>query len=118
MGAGARTFEQCYAAARPRVVAALAITSGDADLAQECADEAFARALGRWERLTVGDAPVEPWVYRVALNHLRRTMRRRGIERRLLIRTWRPSLPAIPHPEVWIAVAALPRRQREVVLLR
>jgi RNA polymerase sigma factor (sigma-70 family) len=60
------------------------------------------------------------WVYRVALNELRRRERRRRIELRLLHRRAVPLTAPPPEvdPELWTAVAALPRREREVVVLR
>jgi len=57
---------------------------------------------------------------RVALNVLRRSMRRRSRERQVLAQVG-PSAPlvtALPQPEVWAAVAAPPERQRKVVVLR
>jgi DNA-directed RNA polymerase specialized sigma24 family protein len=46
-------------------------------------------------------------------------MRRRALESRLLRREQlRPIPPADVDPELWDAVAALPRRQREAIVLR
>jgi RNA polymerase sigma-70 factor (ECF subfamily) len=60
------------------------------------------------------------WVYRVALNVLRRTLRRRSTEVRLLQRQAQAEGGAAPGPlpEVWQAVAQLPARQRTAVVLR
>ena len=59
------------------------------------------------------------WIYRVALNDLRRRMRRRALESRLLLRErLHPIPPPDIDPELWDAVGALPRRQREAIVLR
>jgi DNA-directed RNA polymerase specialized sigma24 family protein len=54
----------------------------------------------------------------VALNRLRRSLRRRALERRSLT-LLAVEVPAIgEHQDVWDAVAGLPARQREDVVLR
>lgn len=110
----AHEFEDWYREAHPALVTALAVATGDADLAADSVDEALARALPRWRGL---DDP-SAWTYRVALNVARRRLRRRAMEERLL----RRSVPvaALPGPtgELWLLVAALPARQREAVALR
>jgi len=58
------------------------------------------------------------WAFRVALNHARRTARRRSLERRLFIRRAKDVPVPPPAGEVWQVVSALPPRQREVVVLR
>lgn len=62
----------------------------------------------------------DAWVYRVALNAMKRRVRRQAIEQRLLGRASRPSVTemADPVPELWREVRSLPERQRLVVLLR
>lgn len=107
-------FEDWYRKAHPALVTALAVATGDADVAADSVDEALARALPRWEGL----ADPAAWTYRVALNVARRRLRRRSLEERLL----RRSVPVadLPGPtgELWLLVAALPDRQREAVALR
>jgi RNA polymerase sigma-70 factor (ECF subfamily) len=89
----------------------------DRELACECADEAFARALMRWNRLSMRGSP-DGWIYTVALNYLRRLRRRQAIEARLLAGA-RSEAPLDPEfAGVWSAVALLPRRQREAIVLR
>ena len=59
------------------------------------------------------------WLYRVALNDLRRRCRRQAIERELLRRQAPPPVaPAAVEPHLWEAVRALPERQRTAVALR
>ena len=80
-----RDFGEWYEAAyRGLYVSMLALT-GDRELASDATDEAFVRALAHWSRVSEMDAP-EGWTYRVAVNVLRRTTRRRAMERRLLRR--------------------------------
>lgn len=112
-------FEAWYLRERPRLVRALWITSGDRELAAECADEAFSRAMARWPRVSAMSSP-GGWVRTVAFNVLRRSARRRRLEIRLLRRE-RPhdeQPPPTPDIELWLAVGRLPHRQREVVALR
>jgi RNA polymerase sigma factor (sigma-70 family) len=63
------------------------------------------------------------WVRTVAVNQLRRSLRRRALEERLLQRSFVFSPGAAssvdaPDLDLWDAVAALPLRQREVIALR
>lgn len=111
-------FERWYRREQPVLARSLWAVCGDRELAADAVDEAFSRALARWDRVSSMDSP-GGWVRTVALNHLRRTMRRRGLERQLL----RRDRPAVQHdppldPDLWQAVAALPLRQREVISLR
>ena len=110
-------FEGWYRHSRPRVAASLAAFSGSVDEASEATDEAFARALARWDRVASMASP-EGWVYRVALNVLRRRMRRAAIERRLLPKVARrDETHVMPELEIWDAVRALPDKQRMAVVL-
>ena len=110
-------FEGWYRHSRPRVAASLAALSGSVDEASEATDEAFARALARWDRVAAMASP-EGWVYRVALNVLRRRMRRAAMERRLLpMVARRDESHVMPEREVWDLVRALPEKQRTAVVL-
>ncbi|HSJ21079.1 MAG TPA: sigma-70 family RNA polymerase sigma factor [Nocardioidaceae bacterium] len=96
----------------------LLVIGGDAEAARDAVAEAFSRAYERWPRVGSMDSP-SGWVYRVALNDLRRRMRRRALESRLLLRErLHPIPPPDIDPELWDAVGALPRRQREAIVLR
>lgn len=99
------------------MVATLLLATGDIELASDGVDEACARALARWPRVSAMDAPTG-WAYRVALNHARRVARRRRLER-LVLRREQPA-PNVPTAagEIWALVAELPPRQRQVVVLR
>jgi RNA polymerase sigma-70 factor, ECF subfamily len=115
---GCIDFEPWYRREYPKVLATLVLVVGDGDLGREAADEAFARALARWRSVGRMASPAG-WTYRVALNLARRAARRAAAERRLL-RLSRPDSGGVPWPavELWDVVRELPRRQREVVVLR
>jgi RNA polymerase sigma factor (sigma-70 family) len=110
-------FDEWYADQRPRVYVSLLALSGDADLAAEATDEAFTRAVAQWRRVRAMDSP-GGWTQRVALNVLRRRMRRRRFESRLLPRLVGRDHETMPTGEVWDLVRALPERQRIAVVLR
>lgn len=105
----------------PRVTGMLALYVGNRPAAEELAQEAFARAWERWPRVSAMANPVG-WVHVTALNLARSRFRRH--------RAWRRVQPRLHAAEagtdrdpvsrlvVAEAVSALPRRQREVILLR
>jgi RNA polymerase sigma factor (sigma-70 family) len=110
------SFEAWYEAEHPRLLGLLCAATGDLDAAAEATDEAFARALARWDRVSQMESP-SGWTYRVALNAVRKQMRKRTRERRHADAEVRGFVPA-SRPEVWDAVRELPARQAEAVLLR
>ena len=114
---GHEDFESWYRSEHPRVIGVLCAISGDVDAAREAVDEAFARALARWERVRGMDAP-GAWTCKVALNVLRRNKRRRATEERAFKR----AMPTVPvpatDPELWAAVRRLPERQRTAIVLK
>ncbi len=71
----ALTFDQGWG----RLVAGLIGWCGDWDLAEECAQEAYAAAVVAWERDGVPDAPLA-WLTAVARNRARDRLRRRASE--------------------------------------
>lgn len=110
-------FEDWYRREHPRLVTSMLLVAGNLHLAQEAADEAFARALARWDRVS-GMASPNGWTYRVALNVLRRRGRRAARERELLARGRPPEQVPAPAGEAWDVVRRLPPRQRTAVVLR
>jgi RNA polymerase sigma factor (sigma-70 family) len=110
-------FDEWYADQRPRVYVSMLALSGDADLAAEATDEAFTRAVAQWTRVRTMESP-GGWTQRVALNVLRRRLRRRRFEARLLPRLADAEHELMPTGEVWDLVRALPDRQRVAVVLR
>ena len=112
-------FETWYRQEQPRLVRAMWAMSGDRELAADVVEEAFSRALARCDRVSRMDAP-GGWVRMVAVNLVRRSVRRRALEAKALFRRGEPRFPEAPTPDVelWAAVQALPLRQREVIALR
>jgi RNA polymerase sigma-70 factor (ECF subfamily) len=109
-------FDLWYRRYHPVLVAALTVVTGDAELARDAGDEALVRALERWPKVGEMSSP-DGWTFRVAVTVARRRARRELFERRLLGRP-EPMPPPELRPEVWAAVAALSRRQREAIVLR
>lgn len=113
-------FESWYVVARPRLHPALAVWCGDADAASDALDEAFTRALERWERVSAMASP-DGWVWRTAANHVRRTVRRRHRELDVLAaepRTLSATGTAAPSdPDLRRAILDLSPRQRTAVVL-
>ncbi|MDE3064290.1 MAG: sigma-70 family RNA polymerase sigma factor [Acidobacteriota bacterium] len=83
-----------------RVVATLIRVTGDWDLAEECAQDAFARALERWPRDGV---PANPgaWLTTVARNRATDRRRRAGVE-------------ALKYEEIAVGSGAEPRGVEEI----
>ena len=108
-------FDAFFRREHARVIAVVVALTGRADLAADAADEAFARALARWPRVSKMESP-GAWTVKVALNVARRSIARRARERSLLT----PAHAVSPEPdyELWALVRALPPRQRTAVVLR
>jgi RNA polymerase sigma factor (sigma-70 family) len=107
------SFTELYEREFPAVFRAAYLLSRDRGLAEEAAQEAFARALARWGRLR-SQPWAGGWVTTTALNMARRHLRRR-----------RPVMPTNESPgeddttrlDVHAAVRRLPARQQEAVVL-
>lgn len=85
--------------------------------AEDVAAEAVARALVRWER--IGDLPYrEAWVARVATNLAIDQLRRRRAPQAAVEPGADPTDATALRLALGAALAALPRRQREVIALR
>jgi RNA polymerase sigma factor (sigma-70 family) len=102
-------------------VNAVALASGSYPAAEDAVQEALVRAWIRSERgERVESLPA--WVAAVALNLTRsgwrRTMAERRARRRFPERAIRADAPSEEHVDVARALEALPRRQREVAVLR
>jgi len=78
-------FDRWYRSQYSHVLSVLALAVGNRDVARDATDEAFTRALERWERVARLDAPTA-WTIRVALNVARRTFSRRNKELELFER--------------------------------
>lgn len=97
---------------RPRLVGSLTLYCGDLGVAEDLAQEALARAWGRWRHVSTLDAP-ERWVYRTAFNLARSRFRRLAVERR--VHRLAPAAGSLPDTATAVAVraavSALPPRQ-------
>lgn len=98
-------------------MAAVGVIAGSRAVAEDAVQEALARA---WERSERGEEirNLGAWVTTVSLNLSRSALRRRRVERRARERLVRPvDEPSAERLDVERSVSALPRRQREVVVL-
>jgi RNA polymerase sigma-70 factor, ECF subfamily len=112
-----REFDEFYAAHFDEVARAMQLAAGDRELARDATQEAFARALRRWRRVGEMDRP-DGWVYVVAMNQLRDHWRK-------VDRHWSAepaendnSGSVVTRLSVREAIATLPPRQRQAVVLR
>ncbi|HET6873643.1 MAG TPA: sigma factor-like helix-turn-helix DNA-binding protein [Acidimicrobiales bacterium] len=110
-------FDDWYRGAHGRLAAALLAFTGSTELAADAVDEACMRALAHWSRVGVMAGP-DAWVYRTAINHAKRRLRRAALERRLLSRLGEAQVLPGPAGELWQVVGDLPLRQRTAVVLR
>jgi RNA polymerase sigma factor (sigma-70 family) len=113
-------FEAFFAARYDVTRRALCLVLSDTDLAEDAAQEAFARALERWSRAGSIERP-DAWVVRVGLNYARDVLRRRARE---ASRRQQP-LPASDFTavvddtvDVRVELAHLADRRREAVVFR
>jgi RNA polymerase sigma-70 factor, ECF subfamily len=117
-------FEEFYRASYGRMVALVAAVLGDRHEAEDAAQEAFARALARWPRLSHYDLP-EAWIRRVALriavDSARRRRRAASVSGRLRSlaarRTQEPEPGGFALTATGRALMRLPLREREVLVL-
>ncbi len=107
----------------PRLVAAVALVGGSRPAAEDAVQEALLRA---WERSEKGEdiESLNAWVATVALNLVRSGLRRLRSERKANGQLGGSASSPDPGPEadrsvdLERALGLLPRRQREVVVLR
>lgn len=112
------SYTRFYEAHRDQLHAAVAVTLGDPQLAEEAVDEAFVRAAERWQQVR-GLAMPAGWVYRVAVNWAHNWRRhRRSRPLAPLDRLDRPYADVVPDVDLEQTLAALPLRQRQLLVLR
>lgn len=113
----AAAFDGWYASHFGRVYNTMVAVTHDMAAAEDATQEAFARALANWRRVRAMANPVG-WVYRVALNDVRRSRRRQALERRIVRQQEPDDLSPSSLLDVWQVIDCLPPRQRTAVALR
>ncbi len=112
-------FDAFYVGSAARLVRQLHAMTGDLSEAQDCVQEAYARAWQRWEKVATYDAP-EAWVrqvaWRLAVSRFRRARVGRGLLRR---HGPAPDVPALSPDRVALvdALKQLPDAQRRAIVL-
>lgn len=112
-------FEAFVAQHHDAVVRGLTLALADRGRAEDAAQDAFAKAYRQWRRVREMDRPVA-WVYVVALNGARRTLRRElaAPAPDLLGPAPDPATAVAARLSVHDALAELAPRQRVAVVLR
>lgn len=113
------SFESFFRSSYGSVVRALVIVAGSESEAEDLAQEAFARALERWDRVRSMASPIG-YVYRIAFNLNRNRLRHvaRGLRRRSEPAPEPdPASEAETRSEIRRVLAALPASQREALVL-
>ena len=111
------SFERFYRDSWQRVFRAVTLSVDETDLAREAVDEAMVRAYERWRKVSTMANP-EGWVFRVATNWAVSRLRRRRLQFRHHETPHEVHDPEAPEPGLIVAVRALPRGQRDVVIAR
>lgn len=116
-------FDEFVASEFTNILALALALLHDRDEAVDVAQETMARTFARWDVVATLDRP-GAWARRVALNLATDTLRRRTRRRRLHLRLRAQPPPLANEPGAiewdhtfWAEVAALPKRQRDVVVL-
>lgn len=110
-------FAQFYAATNRQATAQVFAMVGNWHEAQEAVQEAYARALGRWDKVSTYDEPLA-WIrtvaYRIAVSRWRKARRLvfGGPEDRAVVPT-----PMENHVALVAALQQLPAAQREALVL-
>jgi len=114
------SFPAFYEAEYRGMVRLAVAVVGRRDVAEELVQDAFVTLHGRWDQVSKYASP-EGWLRRVVINRSMSALRRRAVEVRLLgrlsrLRERHSELPAV-EGEIWQSVAALPKRQAQVIAL-
>lgn len=121
---GFESFEALYRAQRLAMVRLAAFLVDDPGLAEDVAQDAFAALHARWHHVRDPHSAL-PYLRRAVVNNSRSVLRRRRTARRYLWPHADPTpgadqdvVAADEHRRLRDALARLPRRQREVLVLR
>jgi RNA polymerase sigma factor (sigma-70 family) len=113
-------FASFCAAEHSRLVRALSLYCGSREAAEDATQEALIRASERWGKVAAMGSPAG-WVFRVATNQLRSQYRRSRTAARVLANISRETDIGPDIDQLIVvrqAVASLPRRQRQALVLR
>ena len=108
------TFEAFFGRAWPGAVRLVALLTQDRSAAEELAQDAFARMYASWERVSNPDA----YLRRALVNRSHNWRRRGRVREAKLALLAGPATVELLAAELADAVAALPFRQRAVIVLR
>lgn len=115
-----REFDEFYRASFQRITGQVYAMIGNRDEAQECVQEAFARAWAHRRKLERAEHP-EAWVrttaYRLAVSRWRRTTRGRRPADRALSAPLETAPPSETHVALVAALKQLPEAQRQALVL-
>jgi RNA polymerase sigma-70 factor (sigma-E family) len=121
---GVTRMARLYALHAPKAGRLAYLLTGDPELAQDLAQEAFVRLMGRLSAIR-DDAVVAAYLRRSIVNLTRKHWRRLGHERRYLrrglvgIEQAPTTLPDLDRrDELWRALGSLPHQQRAAIVLR
>ena len=114
-------LEDLYVRHTPAAVRLAFLITGDADLAQDIAHDAFLHSVGRFRHLRQAEA-FEAYLRRAVVNACTSHFRHRKVEAAYLRRAAREALVDEPdharRDELRMALGGLPARQRAAVVLR
>ena len=113
------SFEAFFEAERSRLLRALFLMTGNVQEAEELMQDAFLAVWERWDRVGMMEDPTG-YLYRTAMNRYRSARRRLGRATRRLVGAAEGGdafASADERDAVARALAALPRRQRQAVVL-
>jgi RNA polymerase sigma-70 factor (sigma-E family) len=121
---GASRVAALYRFHAPRAGRLAYLLTGDPDLADDLAQEAFVRLIGRLGRIRDEEA-IDAYLRQSIVNLVRKHWRKRGSERAYLRRegpnlaTATSALPDVAvQDELWEVLGKLPYRQRAAIVLR
>ena len=112
-------FSDFFAKRYERLVRACALLTGRAEEGEDLAQEAMARVLERWDRVSAMDDP-EGFLYRTALNVHRKALRRLAVAARRQVSREPPtddSDATDRRLDLLRTIRSLPRAQREALAL-
>jgi RNA polymerase sigma factor (sigma-70 family) len=107
-------FAAFYRDSWPRAVRVAAVLTQDASVADEVAQEALLAVMQSWDRVRVPGAYLHRCLVNAAAMHHRRV----GAARRRVARLGGDEVTALGFDDLADSVAALPFRQRAVIVLR